>query len=170
MTPATFLRAVPPERGDSKMHAEYLKQDEDLVIIGPAIRTSSEKAGQDIPLFWQRFMREHLPALKDARDVYAVYCDYESDYRGPYTLVIGTRVSAEAPVPEGLRRVVIPRGEYARFIARGDPAQALVRSWAHVWNDWERRGARRYVADFERHDLAAMTRGTVEAEVHVGLT
>ncbi|WP_163991280.1 GyrI-like domain-containing protein [Pyxidicoccus caerfyrddinensis] len=152
------------------MHAEYLKQDEDLVIIGPALRTSPEQAGQDIPHFWQRFMREHLPARKDARDVYAVYCDYESDHRGPYTLVIGTRAPAEAPVPDGLRRVVIPRGEYARFMARGDPARALWATWAHVWEAWERRAERRYVADFERYEVAAMARGVLEAEVLVGLS
>ncbi|WP_246356976.1 GyrI-like domain-containing protein [Pyxidicoccus fallax] len=152
------------------MHAEYLRQDEELVIIGPALRTSPEQAGQDIPLHWQRFMREHLPSLKDVHDVYAVYCDYERDHRGPYTMVIGTRVSADAPVPEGLRRVVIPRGEYARFMTRGDPAQAVVRTWAHVWDGWERRGERRYVADFERHAVSAMARGTTEAEVWVGLS
>lgn len=151
------------------MHAEYLKQDEDLVIIGPALRISPEKASQDIPPFWQRFMQEHLPALKAERDVYAVYCDYESDYRAPYTMVIGVRADAAAPVPEGLRRVVIPRGEYARFIARGDPAQAVFQTWVHIWESWERRAERRYGADFERYELAAMGRGTVEAEVLVGL-
>ncbi|MFP2905920.1 GyrI-like domain-containing protein [Pyxidicoccus sp. 3LFB2] len=152
------------------MHAEYLKQDEELVIIGPAVRTSPEQAARDIPAFWQRFMQESLPLLPGASDVYAVYCDYESDYRGPYTMLLGVRADAATPVPEGMRKVVIPRGDYARFMARGDPAQALWRTWAHVWSQWERRGERRYAADFERHALAAMGQGLVEAEVVVGLS
>ena len=152
------------------MHAEYLKQDEDLVIIGPALRTSPEQAARDIPAFWQRFMQECLPLLKGASDVYAVYCDYESDSRGPYTLVLGVRADAGAPVPEGMRQAVIPSGHYARFMARGDPAQALWRTWAHVWEAWERRGERRYAADYERYALASLGQGIVEAEVVVGLS
>jgi predicted transcriptional regulator YdeE len=152
------------------MHAEYLKQDEDLVIIGPALRTAPEQAARDLPALWQRFMQESLPRLPGATDVYSVYCDYESDFRGPYTVVLGVRASAETPVPEGMRRVRIPRGAYARFIARGDPAEAILRTWAHVWHAWERRGERRYIADFERHPLASLGQGVIEAEVMVGLS
>ncbi|MCP3141567.1 GyrI-like domain-containing protein [Pyxidicoccus xibeiensis] len=152
------------------MHAEYLKQDEDLVILGPALRTSPEQAARDIPAFWQRFMREFLPRLPEAGDIYAVYCDYESDFRGPYTLVLGVRAGAETPVPDGMRRVLIPRGPYARFMARGDPAQALWRTWAHVWEAWERRGERRYAADYERHARTTVGQGHMEAEVMVGLS
>ena len=152
------------------MHAEYLKQDEELVIIGPALRTSTEQAARDIPAFWQRFMQESLPVLKGARDVYAVYCDYESDYLGPYTMLLGVQVDAKASVPEGMSKVVIPRGNYARFMAQGDPAQVIWRTWAHVNGAWERRGERRYSADFERYALASMGQGPVEAEVLVGLS
>ncbi len=152
------------------MHAEYLKQDEDLVILGVALRTSSEQAARDIPALWQRFMQESLARLPAAGDVYAVYCDYESDFRGPYTMVLGVPASVETPIPDGMRKVVIPRGDYARFMARGDPAQALWGTWAHVWNAWERRGERRYAADFERHARASLGQGHIEAEVVVGLS
>ncbi|RKH40841.1 AraC family transcriptional regulator [Corallococcus sicarius] len=165
-------RYLPPRRSPRRsiqMHAEYLKQDEDVVIIGLAVRIAPEQAARDIPLLWQRFMQMHLPTLEPTHDVYAVYCEYERDHTGPYTMLLGTRVDAKAPVPEGLRRVVLPRGAYARFIARGDPAQALWRTWSHVWNEWERRGERRFAADFERYERAALGRDTVEAEVLVGL-
>src|SRR5262249_15290179 len=124
-----------------------LTLQDDLVIIGLALRTTAESAGKDIGAHWQRFMATR----KDDAGVYAVYCDYGADGRGPSTLVLGGRATADAPVPAGSRRVRVPRGDYATFKASGDPAEALWKAWMHINTEWPDRGRRRYIADFERY-------------------
>jgi predicted transcriptional regulator YdeE len=145
----------------------------DLVIFGTALRTSAKTAAEDIPAFWQRFMRDglaaRLPRRSDDDGVYAVYCDYESDHGGAYTMVLGVAVDAGAEVPAGVRRVRVPKGRYARFRAEGDPAQVVWQTWAHVNEQWIGRRERRYIADFERYDPRAMGSGSVRAEIVVGL-
>jgi predicted transcriptional regulator YdeE len=145
----------------------------DLVVIGLPLRTSPEAAAKDIPGHWQKFRGEGIAAKvaakKDHGYLYAVYCDYESDFRGPYTMVLGLAVEPTAPVPPGLRRVRIPAGKYASFAAQGDPAQAIWGAWTHVNSDWKDRVHRRYIADFERYVASSMSMESVEAEVVVGL-
>lgn len=149
-----------------------------LAILGPALRTSPERAAQDIPGFWQKFLSEgwleRLPRRQDDAAVYAVYCEYERDHTGPYTMILGVAVNNdEASAPAGARRVQIPTGRYARFGAKGDPAQVIWRAWQHINSDWMERNQRRYAADYERYPLSAlasMATGSVEADIVVGMT
>jgi predicted transcriptional regulator YdeE len=155
------------------MKNERISVPNDLVIVGLAIRTSPAAAGADIAAVWQRFMSEGTAQrlerdLADA-SVYAVYCDYQSDHDGPYSMVLGVAVHANAPVPAGLRRVRVPAGPYARFVASGDMGTAVWEVWSHVNGVWERPGTRRYIADFERYAPDAMADGKVTADVMVGL-
>jgi predicted transcriptional regulator YdeE len=126
----------------------------DLVVIGLPLRTSPEGAMSDIPAHWQKFMgtnvASRISSQEDDAHVYAVYCDYDSDHRGAYTLVIGFAVAPSTPVPEGLRRVRIPAGRYASFTANGNPAEVIWQTWTHINSSSEER-ARRYIADFERY-------------------
>jgi len=155
------------------MKSEYFENLNDLIIIGPAITTFAQAAAQDLPAFWQRFMAEgiaaRLPSHNGDASLYAVYCDYENDYRGRYTMVIGVAVDAETPVPDGMRRIRIPKGNYARFLAEGDPSQVIWRTWEYINKDFEGQSRRRYIADFERYAPAPMTANKVQAEIIVGL-
>jgi predicted transcriptional regulator YdeE len=133
----------------------------ELVVIGLAQRLEASVAATEIPRLWQRFQREHaLPRPPGDAATYAVYCDYESDWRGAYTLVLGVAAAADAPVPAGMRRVAIPPGRYARFSANGDPAQVIWQTWMHINTVWC--GARQYLADYERYT-------DDEAEIAVGV-
>ncbi len=149
--------------------AEPLTLSSDLTIVGLAIRTRPEAASADIPALWQRFFAEGIAARLPATgaEVYALYCDYEGDHRGAYTMVLGVAVDAAAKLPDGLRRVRVPAGAFARFSLSGDPAQVVWRAWAHVNGDWADKAERRYVVDFERY--TRITPGDVDAEICVGL-
>jgi len=151
------------------MPPTHFDQTRDLVILGLPVRTSAASAAADIPAHWQRFMQSDLAARAPDADVFAVYCDYESDAAGPYTMVLGVAVAPDAPVPAGLRRVRIPAGEYARFSAQGHPAEVVWKTWAHVNGAWDGRPKRRYIADFERYTRAAMTPTSVAVDVAVGV-
>ena len=154
------------------MKSERVSEVKDLVIVGLAIRTSPASAGPDIGAAWQRFMSEGTAQRveRDPEDahIYAVYCDYESDHAGPYTMVLGVAADPKPAVPVGLRRVRVPSGAFQRFMAHGAPERALWETWSHINRVWEKPGARRYIADFERY--VAMAEGTVTAEVYVGLS
>lgn len=148
------------------MKIEHTVRDQDLVIIGLAQRTSLATAAQDIPAFWQRFLADEAQALRRAEGqaIYAVYTDYESDDRGPYTMVLGVAVEPQAPVPAGMRRVRLPHGRYARLVVAGDPREQIGPAWQHINGAWEGRRARRFIADYERHAA-----GLSGAEVAVGI-
>lgn len=141
----------------------------DLTIIGLAIRTRAEATAQDIPALWSRFYQEgiaqRLPALDP--QIYALYCDYESDFAGAYTMVLGVACAADAAVPAGLRRVRVPAGRFATLAVSGDPAQVVGRGWDHINGAWPGKEGRRYVADFERY--SRVTFGDADAEICVGL-
>jgi predicted transcriptional regulator YdeE len=147
--------------------------DRDLTIIGCATRTRPEAAASDIPALWQRFRQEGVAARLQASDafLYALYCDYESDHRGAYTMVLGVACAADAPVPEGMRRVRVPAGRFARFPVAGNPAEVVWKAWAYINGEgagaWGRGVERRYIADFERYAKISMTEA--EADLCVGL-
>lgn len=146
----------------------------DLVVIGLPLRTSPERAVTEIGPHWQRFMREGIASTIAAKagdaHLYAVYCDYESDHRGPYTMVLGVAVEPDTVVPPGLRRVRVPVGRYASFAAKGDPAQVIWQTWTYVSSEWKERERRRFIADFERYAPGAMSASSVDADVMVGLS
>lgn len=159
------------------MNVQSSEQGTDIVVVGLGVRTSFANAATDIPALWQRVMREGALEKVKRRsgdgDVYAVYTNYESDYRGAYTMVIGVAVDPEAPTPAGMERVVIPAGGYAAVRAVGAPAEAIWGAWRFFWEAWPRRGERRYAADFERYDAAALAgfaQNHVAVDVVVGLS
>lgn len=155
------------------MRATTTELEQDLVIVGLSVRTAPERAATDIPAAWERFGKEKIAErvttrTEDAR-LYAVYCDYESDASGRYTMVLGVATKGDAAVPAGLRRVRLPRGRYARFVATGDPSEVIWRTWVHVNTEWADRGKRRYIADCERYSPEAFSPTSAEAEVLVGV-
>jgi predicted transcriptional regulator YdeE len=145
----------------------------DRVIVGIAVRTSLSDAAKDIPATWERFFREGvLETLpRDPADacLYAVYTDYQSDFAGPYTMVLGVAVPEDAKVPVGCRRVTVPSGPYATFALEGDPSRIVWSAWQHVNGAWPERARRRYVADFERYPLETAGRAQVSLTISVGL-
>lgn len=143
-----------------------------IIVIGPSLRTSARTAGDDIPDFWQRFLAEFLPRLPrraDDKALYAVYCDYTSDFQGEYTMVLGVAGVDNATLPPDVRRVRIVPGKYERFVAEGDPAQVVWHTWLHINGEWDRRGERRYLTDFERYAPESMSGGNVKVDIFVGL-
>lgn len=68
-------------------------------VIGIAVRTTNEnqKAAQDIPVLWNKFMTEgiinQIPNKAD-HAIYCIYTDYEKDYTKPYTTILGCKVNS----------------------------------------------------------------------------
>ncbi len=130
-----------------------------FTVVGITARTSNAEemaGGGAIGKLWARMRDEDLlnriPNRLDSR-VVVLYTDYESDKDGPYTYVLGAKVSSAKDVPAGMMSYTVPSGTYAMFTAQGGPAaQTVVTLWKRIWS-LEKPGPlhRAYKTDFEVH-------------------
>lgn len=67
---------------------------QDFKVVGISVRTTNEdgQSAEDNEALWRKFwgeeiQRQILNKIND--DIYAVYTDYETNFNGPYTLIIG---------------------------------------------------------------------------------
>lgn len=140
-------------------------------IVGIAVRTTNQhgKAAQDIGLLWQRFMMEQVAAqipnkLSDA--IYCVYLDYESDYQGEYTTLLGCRVTHANALPDFLIGKTIPTATYAVFESVGELPACVGRTWATIWQTPLQRA---YLADFDVYDERASNPQNAVVETFVSV-
>lgn len=124
-------------------------------VIGIARRTSSAdgRSMKDMMATWSDFLHLHANAKIKNRalpaTMYAVYSDYESDWRGEYSYLIGWGVTRAGPIPEGLELRTIPAQTYAVFTAQGRMPDEVLSVWSMVWlSDLPRT----YTFDFEVYD------------------
>lgn len=79
-----------------------------IFIAGLALRTTNEhdRAQTDIAGLWAKFAGEDIAGQITSRvsdDLYCVYTDYENDYRGWYTTLLGCRVTSPMTLRDCLR-------------------------------------------------------------------
>ena len=139
-------------------------------IVGIECRTSNspEDGPVDIPQLWGRFYSEDIISKipnKIANEVIALYCDYESDYTQPYSLVIGCAVSSLDNIPEGMVAKTIPAGSYAVFNAIGEYPTRLMETWGIIWQTELKRT---YTGDYEFYG-EKFTGSPKEVEVYIAI-
>jgi predicted transcriptional regulator YdeE len=147
-------------------------------VAGLSARTNNaaESSGQGrIPQLWAELFRS-LPAdsieNKVSHDIYAVYCEYESDHTGEYTYVLGYRVSSIDGLSGRLTAIRVPEGEYAVITSEEGPAMEVVPSvWRRIWalTPVELEGVRAYKADFEVYDQRAQDPSRCQIDVYAGI-
>lgn len=123
-------------------------QRESFDLVGLSTRASNDDP-RPIGALWGRsgeLRGEVAGALDD--DLWAVYCEYESDHTRPYTFFLGRRVGTGAAAPAGLARRTVPAGTYAVVPAHGPQPATLIATWQAIW---AMPLDRTYVADVERH-------------------
>lgn len=126
-------------------------------VVGVAVRTSNarEMSGDGaIAKLWARMRQENLlsqiPNRVDSR-VMAVYADYESDKDGPYTYVLGAKVSSVKNIPPAMVSRRVESGTYAMFTEQGGPpARMVIDLWKRIWSlEKPAQIHRAYKTDFE---------------------
>ncbi|MFD1245164.1 GyrI-like domain-containing protein [Paralysiella testudinis] len=124
-------------------------------IIGLHIRTQPATAAADIGALWPRWFGSDTAAISALDDaLYCAYHQYDSDYRGAYSVTLGKKVAADAPVPAGFAELLIPAQDYACYPAPGEMPQAIVQVWQHIWQN-DANLPRRYQVDFDVYPAAA---------------
>lgn len=105
-----------------------------------------------ISQLWDRFRSDttvaRIPGRVNNGASVAVYTEYESDYTGPYTLLVGFEVAADADVPSGIRVIDVPGQKYAVILAQGKQPEAVQQAWQWVWASALDRA---YTADFDEY-------------------
>jgi len=149
-----------------------------FTVVGIEARTSFTKessADGVIGKQWGRFMTEGLlnkiPNKADSNMI-AVYTEYDGDYKGGYTFLIGARVNSDSNIPQGMISRKIPAGRYAVFTTDKGPVEQVVPSaWKDIWAipKSSAGGDRAYKADYELYDQRASDPKNAQVEIHIGI-
>ncbi len=138
---------------------------------GISVRTTNEngQSAKDIGELWGRFMADEVLLQIEGRlsdEVMCIYTDYESGHTGPYTAVLGCKVSSLDNIPDGLVSLTVPPAEYVKYIAKGRLPDCVAETWQQVWaTDLDRT----YIADFDVWGAKANNPEDAEVEVFVGV-
>ena len=139
-------------------------------VAGLAVRTLNKdgQAGKDIGRLWQSLMQPGVADKlneKEGNEVYCVYTDYESDYTGYYTAILGYKVSSIEYLPEGFTGKAIAASKYEVFTADGEFPTNIGATWQHIWQTDLNRT---YTADFDVYELKEKFEDT-EFKIYVAI-
>jgi predicted transcriptional regulator YdeE len=140
-------------------------------VIGISVRTTNmyNKALKDIGDLFGKFagqnIMEKIPN-KISEDIYCVYTDYESDFNGPYTTIVGCKVSSLIDIPTGLIGKTIAESKYEVYKSTGKLSISLAKTWEGIWStDLNRR----YSADFDIYAEKARDYENGEVDTYVAI-
>jgi len=140
-------------------------------VIGISIRTTNanNQSQQDLGQLWGQFFAgniiEKIPN-KISSHILAIYTDYESDYTGEYTTIIGVPVSTLSEVPSGLIGREFEAENFQKFIAKGEMQSAVVNTWIDIWQR-DKELNRKYSYDFEVYGDKSNNGDNSEVEIFI---
>lgn len=146
---------------------------ENFKIIGIAVETSNQNGqnAEDLGNLWGQFFSENLlESIPNSlgNEIYAIYTDYESDFRGSYTAILGLKVSSLDTIPEGLIGREFEGGNFKSFTATGIIPNAIIDTWEEIWtNDKELK--RKYTYDFELYGAKSQNGANSEVEIFIAV-
>ncbi|MBF2520880.1 effector binding domain-containing protein [Listeria marthii] len=124
--------------------------EENKEIFGKKIRANNENFSP-IAELWGEVMVD-----KPAGDIFAVYSNYASDYKGDYDLLVGTKDWNKE------NSAVIAAGEYLVFEVDNANHKGVEEAWQEIWErDSELKRA--YRTDFEWYH----TNGKIEVYISI---
>ncbi|WP_299801353.1 effector binding domain-containing protein [uncultured Maribacter sp.] len=141
-------------------------------VIGISVRTTNEngQSAKDIEALWVKFWGEEIQKQipnKVNDDIYAVYTDYETDFNGPYTLIIGLPVSSLGNIPEDFVCITIERDMYEKFVSKGKMPEAVLATWMEIWQNIDLK--RTYNNDFTIHGKKYFDGDNAEVETFISV-
>jgi predicted transcriptional regulator YdeE len=146
---------------------------DEMVLHGLSLnKKTSNTNGQsahDCGSLWQKFASENcfnLITNKMSEQIFAVYHEYEGDHTGQFGYFIGCKVSKESEVPEGLKKLVVTKGNFMKFVAKGTIPNCISETWKTIWASEIKRA---YQADFEVYDERSANWNDAEVDVFVSI-
>jgi predicted transcriptional regulator YdeE len=143
-------------------------------VIGISTRTTNEngQSAKDIEALWDKFWSEEIQKkvpnkVKD--EIYAVYTDYETDFTGSYTTIVGLPVSSLENILDGFVGLSIETSEYQKFVSEGKMPEAVFNTWLEIWGNKELNLNRAYKADFTIHGQKYYDGDKAEVETFISV-
>lgn len=123
----------------------------EFYVIGVSVRTTNQNGQSQIDIgeLWGQFIGQSLIekiSNKVTRDIYCIYTDYESDFYGPYTTILGCKVASFKNIPEGFVSKTIPATKYLLYKSEGKLPDCVAETWSNIWKSDTNR---KYIADFD---------------------
>jgi len=143
-------------------------------IVGISVRTTNQnsQAAIEIEALWVRFWGEDIQnkiSNKTSDEIYAVYTDYESDFTGYYTTIIGMPVDSLKNIPDGFVGITIETDKYEKFVSKGKMPETVVKTWLEIWADEDLNSRRAYNADFTAHGKKYYNGDSAEVETFISV-
>ena len=170
----SILFSCKTQEQTNKVKTMNNKTIQEFKVIGISIRTTNEngQSAKDIEAIWEKFwgekIQEKIPN-KVNDDIYAVYTDYETDFNGAYTTIIGLPVNSLENVPKGFVGITIKKAEYQKFVSKGKMPEAVVNTWIEIWENKELNQIRAYKADFTIHGKKYYDGDNAEVETFISV-
>lgn len=138
-------------------------------IVGIAMRTTNRdgQSQKDIAGLWNRFMEQDLMARipnRASNDIYCVYTEYESDFAGAYTTILGCKVTSLDTMPDGFVGKEIPETTYKHYRATGVIPDCVGKIWGEIWQSSI---DRKYIADFDVYGEKSHNPQNAEVDIFV---
>lgn len=150
-----------------------MQEIQNFKIIGITMETTNEngQASKDLGVLWERFFSENIPdkiSNKESEEIYAIYTDYESDFTGKYTAIIGQKVTTLKTIPKGCAGREFREDTYRKFTAKGAMPSAIVEIWKDIWEK-DKVLQRKYTADFEVYGAKSQNGDNSEVEIYIAV-
>ncbi|NUU62959.1 GyrI-like domain-containing protein [Paenibacillus agri] len=159
------------------MHTQIVRKP-GITLTGISARTTNaEEAGPNgvIPGLWGQFSQANLAEATGASNphlTYGLYTDYESDFTGAYTILLGhEHGSAEIHKESGFAHAVVPESNYMVFTTVKGPMEVVVpQAWAEIWKYFKDSPEKRtYTGDFELYDARKFDAAGVEVQIYIAV-
>ena len=142
-------------------------------VIGLSVRTmnANGQSAKDMTMLLGRFFSENIISKipnKISDEMLMIYTDYESDFTGEYTAIIGIAVSTLDDIPSGLIGREFKADNFKKFTAKGVMPQAVVDCWNDIW----KRNAelnRKYTYDFEVYGNKSQNGENSEVDIYLSV-
>ena len=152
----------------------------EIKLVGITARTNNAaemsqdraKIGSTIQKYMSQAIPNSIPHRATPGKTFCVYTEYESDYTGDYTYLIGEEVTSFDAVPEGLTTLIIPDQHYIKFTdGPGAMPAVCINMWNKIWAMTPQTlgGDRTYVADFEIYDERAHDYQNTTLDIFIGI-
>ncbi len=150
-----------------------MEKIESFKIIGVATETSNQNGqnAEDLGNLWGKFTTGNLMQTipnTTGNEIYAIYTDYESDFRGSYTAILGLKVSSLDTIPDGLIGRAFEAGNFKKFTAKGIIPNAVIDTWEEIWTD-DKQLKRKYTYDFELYGNKSQNEENSEVEIFIAI-
>lgn len=153
----------------------------EIKLVGLKVRTNNSiemgdfMKGKIFPCVRRYFQEELFSKIQHRKNpgtTFCAYTDYESDYNGDYTYLIGEEVLSHHDIPDGFEKLIIPSQVYAKFTAGPGSMPTVLRdAWKeiHGLSVADFGGPRRYHTDFEIYDERAKDHDQIIFDIFIGV-